>query len=276
MSLANVLASAPAAKGLVLLGDPQQLDQPQKGVHPAGTAASALGHILGGRATIDSEQGLFLEETWRMHADVCGFISEVFYDGRLRPKPELAGLRLDAPASMGGTGLRFVPVEHAGNRSESPEEVAVVARLVEALVGEQWIDVDGPGRAGAPVAARGRAHRGAVQRARGALAEADADRADRNRRQVPGPGGARGDLLDGDVVARGRTARDGVPVQREPAERGDLAGAVRGVPRGEPAALRSAVQVRAADGAWRMGFVGIWRWRPVPSTAQKGGEAERR
>ena len=79
-----------------------------------------------------------------MHADVCGFISEVFYDGRLRPKPELAGLRLDAPASMGGTGLRFVAVEHAGNRSESPEEEAEVAQSVEARkpAREQRVDLD--------------------------------------------------------------------------------------------------------------------------------------
>jgi uncharacterized protein len=34
MSLANVLALSPAAKSVVLLGDPQQLDQPQQGVHP--------------------------------------------------------------------------------------------------------------------------------------------------------------------------------------------------------------------------------------------------
>ncbi len=32
MSLANVLASAPASNGIILLGDPQQLDQPEKGV----------------------------------------------------------------------------------------------------------------------------------------------------------------------------------------------------------------------------------------------------
>ena len=35
MSLANVLACAPAGKNLVLLGDPQQLEQPQKG-QPSG------------------------------------------------------------------------------------------------------------------------------------------------------------------------------------------------------------------------------------------------
>ena len=110
--------------------DPQQLDQPLKGVHPEGTAVSALGYILGDHATIGTGHGIFLEETWRMHPDVCGFISEVFYEGRLRSRSDLSRLRLDAPSPLGGTGLRFVPVEHHGNQSASPEEVDVVARCV--------------------------------------------------------------------------------------------------------------------------------------------------
>jgi hypothetical protein len=50
-----------------MLGDPQQLDQPMQGSHPDGTGVSALDHILDGRQTIAIEQGLFLEETWRLH-----------------------------------------------------------------------------------------------------------------------------------------------------------------------------------------------------------------
>jgi uncharacterized protein len=145
MSLANVLAAAPSCNGIALLGDPRQLDQPIKGVHPAGTAVSALGHILGDRVTLGTEQGLFLEETWRMHPDVCAFISETFYESRLRSRTNLSRIRLDAPDPLGGTGLRFVPVGHTGNQSASPEEVEVVARLVQALVGGRstWTDRHG-------------------------------------------------------------------------------------------------------------------------------------
>ncbi len=46
MSLADVLAICQAATSVVLLGDPQQLDQPQKGVHPPGVDVSALAHLL--------------------------------------------------------------------------------------------------------------------------------------------------------------------------------------------------------------------------------------
>ena len=147
MSLANVLACAPASRGLILLGDPQQLEQPQKGVHPPGVAASALGHMLGAAATMSADRGVFLEETWRMHPDVCAYISEVFYEGRLRSRRNLSRLRLDAAGAgdLSGTGLRFVPVEHRGNRSESIEEALVVAALVDRLVGggSTWTDRDG-------------------------------------------------------------------------------------------------------------------------------------
>src|SRR5262249_23721446 len=42
MPLANVLAASQAGKSLVLLGDPQQLDQPQRGSHPEGADVSAF------------------------------------------------------------------------------------------------------------------------------------------------------------------------------------------------------------------------------------------
>ncbi len=42
MSLSNALAASPAGKGLILLGDPQQLEQPLRSSHPEGSEASAL------------------------------------------------------------------------------------------------------------------------------------------------------------------------------------------------------------------------------------------
>jgi len=135
MSLANVLAISPAAESVVLLGDPQQLDQPQKGVHPPGAEVSALAHLLNGKATIEPGRGLFLAESWRLHPDICDFTSEVFYDDRLQARSENAQQRLNAKGPLDGTGLRFVPVNHAGNNSDSPEEVEVIAKLIEELLG---------------------------------------------------------------------------------------------------------------------------------------------
>ena len=85
MSLANVLAVSQAAKTVVLLGDPQQLDQPTQGSHPDGVDISALDHMLAGHQTIPEDRGLFLEETWRLHPTICAFTSELFYESRLHP-----------------------------------------------------------------------------------------------------------------------------------------------------------------------------------------------
>ncbi len=145
MSLANVLAVSQAAKAVVLLGDPQQLEQPIQGSHPEGTDVSALHHILGDRKTVPDDRGLFLGETWRLNPDICQFTSELFYEGRLVPRPGLEHqiLRSDGPVS--GAGLRFLPIPHEGNQSSSPEEADSVAALVHKILASSstWIDADG-------------------------------------------------------------------------------------------------------------------------------------
>lgn len=52
MSLAMALAAGRAAKNLVLLGDPQQLEQPQQGSHPEDADVAALAHLLDGASTL--------------------------------------------------------------------------------------------------------------------------------------------------------------------------------------------------------------------------------
>jgi uncharacterized protein len=140
-----MLACAPAGKSLVLLGDPQQLEQPQKGSHPEGSDISALAHLLDGRPTIGKTQGLFLPETWRLHPAICSFTSELFYEGRLVSLDGLERQNIEAPAPFAGAGLWFVPAVHEGNQSYSAEEVERVAGMVEFLTqpGTGWINRHG-------------------------------------------------------------------------------------------------------------------------------------
>ena len=77
IALANAVAVSPAARSLILLGDPQQLEQPLKGTHPPGAERSALAHLLDGTATMPPGRGLFLARTWRPHPDVCRFTSSM-------------------------------------------------------------------------------------------------------------------------------------------------------------------------------------------------------
>ena len=141
-SLANTLAVCQAAPSLVLLGDPRQLDQPIQGVHPPGVAVSALGHLLGESATVDPARGIFLDHTWRMHPDVCAFTSEQFYEGRLLARESLDRQTVVGPGPLTGHGLRFLPVEHAGNTHASEEEADRVEALIRELLdaGAAWVD----------------------------------------------------------------------------------------------------------------------------------------
>ena len=145
-SLAGALTSAPAAESLVLLGDPRQLDQVTQGIHPEGSSASALGHLLGEEKTIPPERGLFLDHTWRMHPEIGRFTSELFYDGRLGARPGLERQAI-TEGPLPGAGLRFVPVEHDGNQRESPEEAERIASLVAGLLdAASWTDAGGVAR----------------------------------------------------------------------------------------------------------------------------------
>ena len=145
MSLANTLAVCQAAGSLVLLGDPRQLDQPIQGVHPPGAAVSALGHLLRESATVDPSLGVFLDQTWRMHPDICAFTTEQFYEGRLRSRAELRRQTVAGPGPLAGHGLRFIPVEHAGNTNASAEEADCVTALIRELLdaGTAWVDREG-------------------------------------------------------------------------------------------------------------------------------------
>jgi predicted RecB family nuclease len=139
-SLANALAVAPAATNLVLLGDPQQLQQPQQGLHPPGTEVSALDHLLAGGRTMPPDRGLFLDRTWRLNPVICAFTSEIYYDDRLAPVPGLELQRLAGKEPATGSGLRWIPVEHSGNQNESPEEAATIGALVRSILdsGTKW------------------------------------------------------------------------------------------------------------------------------------------
>jgi uncharacterized protein len=148
MSLANVLALSQAAKNLVLLGDPQQLEQPLKGSHPEGADLSALEHVLAGAKTIPAEKGLFLEKTWRLHPAICRFTSELFYENRLHSREGLERQNIEGHPWLGKAGLWFIPVHHDGNQNASPEEVERVAGIIDTLIkpGVNWINDEGLSR----------------------------------------------------------------------------------------------------------------------------------
>ena len=138
VSLADAVAMGASARNVILLGDPLQLAQVSQGTHPEGSGVSVLEHLLGNAPTIPEDRGVFLEESFRMHPDVCGFISEVVYAGRLHSH--------DTAARRGtsfGTGIRFLPVEHEGNRRASEEEVSAIRSEIDRMLGGTFTDEHG-------------------------------------------------------------------------------------------------------------------------------------
>lgn len=138
-SLANTLAAAGSAKNIVLLGDPNQLAQPSQGAHPPGSEASVLQHVLGDDVTLGPTAGLFLDRTFRLRPEICRYVSDAFYESRLKPVASAAARMF----GDGAHGLRFEPVEHTGNKIESPEEAQRVRDLIDEQLGRTWSDERG-------------------------------------------------------------------------------------------------------------------------------------
>ncbi len=143
ISLADALAMGTCARNVILLGDPQQLAQVSQAVHPPGAGVSVLEHLLEEDTTIPPERGLFIDETRRMHPDVCRFISQAIYEDRLESFADCANQRIDALGRLTGTGIRYVPVAHEGNTRSSPEEAQTIADLLGDLLKGQYTKQDG-------------------------------------------------------------------------------------------------------------------------------------
>jgi uncharacterized protein len=73
-----------------------------------------------------------------MHPDICTFISDNFYDGRLHSHPGCAVQTTDH-----GTGLRWIRSVHNDRSTESPEEATIVVDTIASLIGSNWTDVEG-------------------------------------------------------------------------------------------------------------------------------------
>jgi uncharacterized protein len=148
VSLANLVAMAPVATNLVLLGDQMQLGQPIQGSHPGESGVSALDYLLQGQPTVPLDFGIFLSRTWRLHPALCHFISGAVYEDRLGFEAHTAERVIVAGACQPAwltrmAGLVYIPVEHEGNIYESAEEEDRIADLVRDLMALRLRNKDG-------------------------------------------------------------------------------------------------------------------------------------
>lgn len=141
-ALIDTVVVSHAAKNIILLGDHQQLKQPIKGVHPEGTEVSALEHLLEGKKTIPEDKGIFLEETWRMHPNICSFDSDMFYESRLHSVDGLENQKIEGNTIYNGSGLFYKSVIHEGNTNLSLEEIDAIEKIIQELTKGDvfWVD----------------------------------------------------------------------------------------------------------------------------------------
>ncbi len=148
VSLANLVGMGSAARNLVLIGDQMQLAQPVKGSHPDESGDSCLEYALQGHATVPPDRGVFLPTTWRMHPDICEFVSAAVYEHRLHGAPitRTHRLELSKPGPIDrGTGIVLIDVDHDGNTQDSEEEVAAIGAIVDQLEGGT-VEIEGTQR----------------------------------------------------------------------------------------------------------------------------------
>ena len=147
VAVANLVAMGLSARNIVLLGDQMQLGQPIQSDHPGDSGLSVLEYLLGGQAVIPPERGIFLASTWRLHPDLCDFISAAVYDGQLHAaagnERQILNLDADADPALRASGLSFVPVDHAGCSQKSSEEADRIKALYESLRRQRYRDREG-------------------------------------------------------------------------------------------------------------------------------------
>lgn len=159
VSLANAVAMTRSAKNLVLLGDQMQLEQPVQGTHPGDSGMSCLQYALKDEllskpdapvyhAIVPAEKGLFLGESRRMHPEVCKFISESIYEGRLNSHIECQNQKVAIGDSFPSliskeNGIIFLGIEHDGNVQQSNEEAEKIVEVYEELLGKAFTESDG-------------------------------------------------------------------------------------------------------------------------------------
>ncbi len=145
VGLANMVAMGRSARNIVLVGDPRQLPQVIQGAHPEPANLSCLDWMLGDHATVPRDRGIFLPVSRRMHPDVCRFISDQVYEGRLTSHPDTSRQAV-AGTAFPSAGAFWVSVPHEGNAQIAPEEIEAIKAAARELLTAAWTEKDGTTR----------------------------------------------------------------------------------------------------------------------------------
>lgn len=145
VSLADVVAMSKCTKNIILVGDQQQLGMPTKALHPGETKKSALEYLIPSD-TIEPDKGIFLNTTRRLHPNINSFISNNFYDERLKYHPETEKRKIIFPSNekiFKTSGLYYFPMEHENRSQLCEEEGNEILKLYDKFLNSKYIDEKG-------------------------------------------------------------------------------------------------------------------------------------
>ncbi|MEC7737855.1 MAG: TM0106 family RecB-like putative nuclease [Cyanobacteriota bacterium] len=136
VSLSNLLYMSRIARNILLVGDQQQLSQPNRAAHPEDSGLSCLDYVMAKEPVVPSDRGVFLATSWRMPPALTQVVSNLFYEGKLQAAAANSANQVDWSGQ--GQGLLFESVHHSGNSTDSEEEVERIAALVNQLYGQPY------------------------------------------------------------------------------------------------------------------------------------------
>lgn len=147
VATANVIGMASSTRNIILVGDQMQLGQPLKGTHPGEAGMSVLRYLLQSQDTIPPDRGIFLGLTWRLRPSICRFISDAFYEGRLKNHPVTVKRTLALEATdLPNEGVVMISINHSGCSQKSVEEAGVIKSHYDDLLGQSFTDSEGLSR----------------------------------------------------------------------------------------------------------------------------------
>ena len=144
LSIADIVAISLSAKNVVIIGDQMQLGSPTSALHPGDSGKSVPEFLLENQDTISSNKGIFIDKSRRLHPKICDFISENFYDGRLKyfdftKKRKISFLKKET--LLPDTGIIMTNAKHKEIcRQKSVEEGKLVKDFYNRIIESTFVD----------------------------------------------------------------------------------------------------------------------------------------
>ena len=141
LSISKVIASSLSSKNIVMIGDHMQLPQPSLGIIEGESSLSPIEYLIRDKNTISNEKGIFLEKTYRMHSNICDFISNSFYEKRLIADKNNANQKvLQNNGESIKNGIYLVDLNHSSSSVQNIKEVNYIQNIYKNLIQKNWIN----------------------------------------------------------------------------------------------------------------------------------------